>query len=203
MLDTQTTAVILVGYQNDYFAADGVFRPHFTDQDAVDAVRDRTVALVRTLADAGVLLVSTPFEIEPGFRSGARRSATLEAIEQAGAFRRGSTGAALIPELAALGDRVETVHGKVHFNGFSNTRLDELLQSRGISDLLVCGMVSSLCIDSTARAGYEKGYGITILSDCAMSRTAEEQAFYCSNVFPLYAGVSTSTQALQELGLTT
>jgi nicotinamidase-related amidase len=50
-------------------------------------------------------------------------------------------------------------------------------------------MVTSLCIDSTGRAAYERGYQVSILADCCSARTPFEQEFFCENVFPLYANV--------------
>ena len=87
--------------------------------------------------------------------------------------------------------------GKVGFNAFSNTRLDDVLRVGGITNVLVCGMVTSLCIDSTGRAAYERGYSVTIVSDCSSARTPAEQEFFCSSVFPLYGGVQTSTELVE------
>jgi hypothetical protein len=60
-------------------------------------------------------------------------------------------------------------------------------------------MVTSLCIDSTGRAAYERGYSVTVLSDCCSARTPAEQEFFCKTVFPLYAGVLDSREALAKL----
>jgi len=65
--------------------------------------------------------------------------------------------------------------------------------------VLVCGMVTSLCIDSTGRAAYERGYDVTIVSDCSSARTDAEQVFFCENVFPLYGRAATSGEVLAEM----
>jgi nicotinamidase-related amidase len=116
-----------------------------------------------------------------------------------GAFTEGSTGAENIPELDECGDRIQYVSGKVGFNAFSNTTLGDVLSERGIENVLVCGMVTSLCIDSTGRAAYERGYDVTILSDCSSARTDTEHQFFCDNVFPLYGRAATSTEVLAEM----
>jgi nicotinamidase-related amidase len=91
------------------------------------------------------------------------------------------------------------VSGKVGFNAFSNTTLEDVLSSRGIENVLVCGMVTSLCIDSTGRAAYERGYNVTVVSDCSSGRTDAEQDFFCENVFPLYGRAASSTELLDEM----
>ena len=60
-------------------------------------------------------------------------------------------------------------------------------------------MVTSLCIDSTGRAAYERGYDVTILSDCSSARTDTEHQFFCDNVFPLYGRAATSADVLDEM----
>jgi len=68
---------------------------------------------------------------------------------------------------------------------------------------LVAGTSTSLCIDSTGRAAYERGYNVTILSDCTSARTETEQRFYCDQVFPLYGRAKTSVEVVAELMQTT
>ena len=53
----------------------------------------------------------------------------------------------------------------------------------------LAGVVTSICIDSTGRAAHERGYQVSVLSDCTAGRTAFEQEFYCDKVFPIYADV--------------
>jgi nicotinamidase-related amidase len=123
----------------------------------------------------------------------------LHTIKESGAFKAGSTGADTIPQLIEFGDRIDYVQGKVGFNAFSNTRLDDVLRGRGIRDVLVCGMVTSLCIDSTGRAAYERGYSVTILADCTSARTRAEHQFFCENIFPLYGSVAEGSRLAAEL----
>ncbi len=197
------TAVILVGYQNDYFAKDGILRGVIEPVSSVDTVLEKSVAFVNALAPSDVMLISTPIVLTPEYRALASPVGILNAIKESGAFASGTVGADHIPELKALGDRVAYVHGKVGFNAFSNTDLGDVLQRRGIENVLVAGMVTSLCIDSTGRAAYERGYNVAIVADCTSARTETEQRFFCEHVFPLYGRTTTSVEVLAELGLAT
>ena len=49
--------------------------------------------------------------------------------------------------------------------------------------------ITSVCIDSTGRAATERGYRVTVLSDCTVGRTPFEQEFFCREILPLYADV--------------
>lgn len=200
-MDPRTTALVLVGYQNDYFAKDGILRPVIEVPNSVDEVLANTLALIAAVADTPMTIISTPIVLEPDYRALASPVGILNTIKESGAFKAGSTGADTIPELLAFGDRVLYVTGKVGFNAFSNTSLDRVLRERGIKDVLVAGMVTSLCIDSTGRAAYERGYNVTVLSDCTSARTAAEQSFFCGQIFPLYGAVADSLTLAAELTL--
>lgn len=188
-MNLEQTALILVGYQNDYFARDGILRGVVEEPGRVDEVLRNTMALVNKLAPTKATIISTPIVLEPGYRALASPVGILHAIKESGAFASGTKGADTIPELLALGDRIIYVSGKVGFNGFANTELDQVLKQRAIKNVLLAGMVTSLCIDSTGRAAYERGYHVTVLSDCTSARTQTEQDFFCNNVFPLYGSV--------------
>lgn len=198
-MDPATTALILVGYQNDYFATDGVLRSVVEEPNRVDAVLANTLALIRRLAPTPVSIIATPIVLSPDYRALANSVGILDTIKQAGAFQAGTVGAQNIRELEEFGERVCYVSGKVGFNAFSGTALETMLQERGIREVLIAGMVTSLCIDSTGRAAYEHGLGVTILADCTSGRTAAEQAFYCQTIFPLYGRALDSTAVLHEL----
>jgi len=188
-MDVSTTALILVGYQNDYFAADGILRDAIDDADQVGAVLQNTVELVACLNSTPILIVTTPIMFTPDYSELKEPVGILKAIKDVGAFKAGSHGAETIPELAGFGKRILEIPGKRGLNAFSNTELAVVLQGRGISDVVLAGVVTSICIDSTGRSAHERGFRVNILSDCTCGRTRWEQQFYCKDIFPLYARV--------------
>ena len=198
-MNPATTALILVGYQNDYFAKDGILRGVVEEPNRVDTVLANSLAFIAAVARTPMTIISTPIVLEPDYRALANAVGILDKIKESGAFKAGTAGADTIPELLAYGDRITYVTGKVGFNAFSNTTLDAGLRQRGIKDVLVAGMITSLCIDSTGRAAYERGYAVTVLADCTSARTPAEQEFFCSTIFPLYGKAARSTDVLASL----
>ena len=73
-----------------------------------------------------------------------------------------------------------------------------MLNKNGITNIVLAGTVTSICIDSTARSAVELGFNVTVLNDCTSSRTPFEQSFYCEEVFPLYAKVCSHTELVNE-----
>jgi nicotinamidase-related amidase len=59
----------------------------------------------------------------------------------------------------------ESVTIKTRCNAFQETDLDLKLRANGINNIVVCGMQTEYCVDTTVRAAFERGYGITVVSD--------------------------------------
>lgn len=163
------------------------------------SVLRNTVLLLEALRDTQATLVSTPIVFTPDYTELSDPVGILKAIKEVGAFKAGTSGCEVIAELQAFGDRILEVKGKRGLNAFSNTRLEAVLRENQVTDIVLAGAVTSICIDSTGRAGFEKGYSMHILSDCTASRTPVEQGFYCDTIFPLYAEVIESSTLISRL----
>lgn len=55
-------------------------------------------------------------------------------------------------------------------NSFRDTGLDEYCRNKGIDTLVIVGMMSHMCIDTTVRAGYDLGYKIVVIRDCCATK---------------------------------
>ncbi|TFC06532.1 cysteine hydrolase family protein [Cryobacterium sp. MDB2-33-2] len=81
-------------------------------------------------------------------------------------FRPETPGVGFHPLVAPI--EGETVIQKREPNSFIGTGLRELLADAGVTELVIVGMMSSMCIDSTTRAAHEFGFDVTVVSDaCA------------------------------------
>ena len=64
----------------------------------------------------------------------------------------------------------ETLIVKHAPNSFLNTNLSSVLQEKGISQLIICGMMSHMCVDTTARACMDFGLKVTLLEDACATK---------------------------------
>jgi nicotinamidase-related amidase len=200
-MDIRNTAIVFIGYQNDYFAADGILQGVIEERGRTGKVLANTLALIEALKETPATLVATPIVFTEDYSELVEPEGILKAIKAAGAFKRGTKGGETIPEFVAYGARILEVTGKRGLNAFSNTQLREKLQEKEITDLCLAGAVTSICIDSTGRAAFEMGYRVHMLSDCTAGRSAIEESFYCDMIFPLYAEVLDSVKLLARFGL--
>jgi len=198
-MSTSDTALLLIGFQNDYFAANGILRTVIEESAATNQTLQNTLRLVHALEAGDLLMLQTPILFSEDYAELNQPVGLLKAIHELKAFRPGQPGAQTIPEIAAFGSRIQTVPGKDGFNAFSHTGLGTTLQEHGIKHLVLAGAVTSICIDSTGRSAHENGYAVTVLSDCTCGRTDFEQQFYCEQILPLYAEVETADELLARL----
>ncbi|MFJ4296359.1 cysteine hydrolase family protein [Curtobacterium sp. NPDC089689] len=140
-----TRALLLVDVQLDYFPG-GAF-PLVAPEAAAEAAG----AVLRHFRGAGedvVHVFHTATETDAGF------------------FVRGTPGVAFHPDVEPRAG--EAVVEKHEPNSFLGTGLEHLLRDRGVTDLVVLGMMTSMCIDSTVRAASDLGFACTVVADaCA------------------------------------
>ena len=80
---------------------------------------------------------------------------------------RGSEGHDIVPELApAPGEVVLDKPGK---GSFYATDLETILRARGITHLVVTGVTTEVCVQSTVREANDRGFECLVLSDCTGS----------------------------------
>lgn len=91
--------------------------------------------------------------------------------ENAAIFLPGTAGVELHP---ALVPRIgETVLEKHFPNSFLGTGLRERLAAQEVERIVVCGMMTHMCIDTTVRAAQNDGFSATLLEDACMGTALE------------------------------
>jgi nicotinamidase-related amidase len=199
-IDPKTTALLLIEYQNDFTSEGGALHS------GVKSVMESTNMLANTkkaankARAAGVTVMFAPISFAKGYREiTSEPYGILKGVVDSNAFVRGSWGAAIVDSLAPSADDI-IVEGKRGLDTFASTNLDFILRSRGIKTLAVAGFLTNCCVESTARTGYEKGFSIVALSDCAATLSEEEQRFTFEKNLPMFARILTHEEFLSELG---
>lgn len=88
---------------------------------------------------------------------------------------------------AALGAREGEVLTKCRYSGFSTPELEARLREGGISQLVVCGAMTNLCVESTVRAAFDLGFKTFV---CADATAAHTEALHTASLASLSQGFS-------------
>jgi nicotinamidase-related amidase len=98
----------------------------------------------------------------------------------------------LVPELERQpSDHLVT---KQSPGAFIGTSLDDILLDRGVTQLFLTGIATSLGVESTARSGFDLGYNIVLVTDAMTDRDADAHRHSIERIFPRL-GETTVTQA--------
>ena len=116
---------------------------------------------------------------------------------------------------ARIHDSVEPAPGETvitkHFpNAFRETALADTLRERGIKSLVIAGMMSHMCIDTSTRAAADAGYACTLVHDACATRdlafggttvpAAQVQAAFMAAMNGAFAKVVSAGEAVAALG---
>jgi nicotinamidase-related amidase len=88
---------------------------------------------------------------------------------------------------------------KRQWGAFHGTELDLQLRRRGITDIVLTGIVTNMGVESTARQSYEHGYNTVIVSDATSALSDTDHEFALTRVFPKISQVDTADAVLGQL----
>ena len=101
----------------------------------------------------------------------------------------------------------EDIISKDQVNAFLGTGLDSILKTNAISDLVLCGMQTHICLEAATRAGSDLGYNCTVVEDACTTRSlkfgdtvVEAKDVHASTLATLrsYAKILTTEMYFQE-----
>jgi nicotinamidase-related amidase len=82
---------------------------------------------------------------------------------------------------------------------FISTRLDSFLKNAGIETVLVCGVVTNFCVESSAREAADYGFQVVILDDCCAAWTPELHQAALKSFELLYGYVMSYEKAIKKI----
>lgn len=169
-LDPARTALLVVDMQNDFCSPRGAFGAGGKDVSAFTATIPPVARLLARCRDAGCTIAFTrilwPDGRSPRDHAGAIRP-RLSMLVTGRAIQRGSWGGEIVEELAPQAD--EIVVDKAGMSGFHGTDLDARLKARGVTTLILCGVVTYACVLATALAARDHDYNVVMPRDAVGS----------------------------------
>jgi nicotinamidase-related amidase len=136
--------LILIDLQNEYLSGPIAV----TDADAAIANASRLLTMARS---SGAPVIHVAHKGRPG-----------------GLFDRSAERGQIVPALAPL--PAEPIVEKGLPNAFAGTDLQARLDAIGRKNLVLAGFMTHMCVSSTARAGLDLGYRLTIPADSCATR---------------------------------
>jgi nicotinamidase-related amidase len=175
------TALIVIDMQRDFLLPGGFGESLGNDVDQLLKVVPVLADLIAAARTAGILVIHTREGHEPDLSdcppAKLNRGAPSKRIGDDGKYGRilirGEYGHDIVDELAPIDG--EVVIDKPGKGAFYETDLQDVLTSAGITQLLVTGVTTEVCVHTTTREANDRGYECLVVSDCDGSYFPEFQ----------------------------
>ncbi|HBF45921.1 MAG TPA: cysteine hydrolase family protein [Psychromonas sp.] len=184
-----TTALLLIDFQNDYFPTySGAKNPLV----GTEAAAEQGAKLLAAFRQQGLPVVHVRHEFP---------------TDEAPFFLPGSDGAQIHSSVAAQAG--ESVILKHQINSFRDTDLKKVLDDAGITKLVIVGAMTHMCIDAVTRAAEDFGYECAVAHDACATLdlefngmtvpAAQVHAAFMSALSFAYAKVASADDVIAEL----
>jgi nicotinamidase-related amidase len=208
VLDPRRAALLIIDMQRDFVEPGGFGEMLGNDVSQLRPSIAPLQALLAAARRAGLFVMHTREGHKPDLsdlhHAKKVRGRGAKTIGDAGPMGRiliiGEAGHDIIPELYPIAG--EPVIDKPGKGAFYNTELSEIIADKGITQLIVCGVTTEVCVHTTVREANDRGIECLVLSDCTASYFPEFHATALRMIAAqggIFGWVSDSTSVIAAL----
>lgn len=206
--DPQTTALVIIDMQRDFVDPGGFGEALGNNVSLLRKAIPPTKRVLQAAREAKLLVIHTREGHRPDLSdlpaAKKARGKLPAGIGDKGPMGRilvrGEYGHDIIDELKPNPD--EPVIDKPGKGAFYATDFDSVLKNRGIKQLVVCGVTTEVCVNTTVREANDRGYDCLVLEDCVASYFPEFQEAGIKMIKAqggIFGWVTNSTQFLEAM----
>jgi len=179
--EPRTTALVMIDFQRDFVDPGGFGEALGNDVSLLRRAVPPAERVLKAARSAGLLVVHTReghrpdlADCPPAKKARGRLKAGIGDPGPMGRILvRGEHGHDIVKELyPEPGEPIVDKPGK---GAFYATDLHAILGNRGIQQLIVCGVTTEVCVNTTVREANDRGYDCLVLEDCVASYFPEFQ----------------------------
>ena len=181
VFDPRSCALVIIDMQRDFVEPGGFGETLGNDVSLLQSVVPPLKKVLETARAVGLTVIHTREGHEPDLSdcppAKLNRGAPSKRIGDDGKYGRilirGEYGHDIVDELAPIDG--EVVIDKPGKGAFYATELQDILTEAGITQLLVTGVTTEVCVHTTTREANDRGYECLVVSDCVGSYFPEFQ----------------------------
>lgn len=186
-------ALIVIDVQNDFCHDEGTFGKIGQDLRDIQKMVPRLIDFVEEARRARVPIIWV--RVEHGPWTNSESWLYREHVRGQPICVEGSWGAEYYLVKPQAGEREVIKH---RYSAFADTDLALILRSRGIRTILVTGVATNVCCESTAREGFMKDYHVVFVEDCNATTSRAEHEATLVNIRKFFGVVATSDQIVER-----
>jgi len=197
-LTARAAALLVIDMQNGFFSPDGSIARIGFPVDLLAPAIPGCVALVAAARAAGVPVAHTQYVYAPGHSDGGTMVDLLPDLRREHALIQGSWDADFIPELQP--GPGEPVFVKNRPSGFLNTGLEVWLDANAVERLIVCGVTTNCCVESTVRDASQRDVQTFVVEDAVAEYDPERHRVSLRAMGLLFARLVTVAEVQAAFG---
>lgn len=191
-------ALLLVDLQRGFLHPEGFVAAQGRDVSACAAAARTGYALAAAARTAGMPVIWTRHVLRADHADGGLLTTELRPrLGEIGALACGSADVE-IPEEAGV-DPADTVLDKPRYSAFFGTALDVVLAARGIRALMVVGVTTSMCVESTVRDAAQRDIRTFVVRDAVADFDASRHAASLAAMAFGFARVIDASAAMESI----
>ena len=190
------TAVLVLDFQNDFVAQEGIASPYCGDMDRMAGLISHIPSVLEFSRKRGYEVIFVRFLGDKRYQLPNMQHRDI-VLGKRPKCLEGSWGAEPHSSVNPVsGERV--FNKQAHFDAFLCDGFERYLVERGYERLVLLGVYCDVCLDSTARTAFQKGYYITVVSDCttALHLPLQDSLTFMEKVYG--ARIITHDQLIQK-----
>jgi len=198
-IDAQHTALLVVDVQNDFCHEEGFLAKQGWDVSPTHQMIPKLIHLLSEARKGKLTIIFIRQTSSESTLSPVSRELMLRAFHQTSQLicQEGSWGTEFYKVAPLPGELMVTKH---RYSALADTNLNLILRSMGIKSLIITGVATNACVESTARDGFMKDYYVIVVSDCTATQHIEDQQATLRNIRNFFGTVASSDEIIAIWG---
>lgn len=163
--DRSSTALLVIDMQNDFCHQGGYFAQTGRNITHMQSIIPRLREVIDKAREVGIRVIFIKSHFDEKYLSLSMKVRKVHQKRTEDVCREGTWGA----ELILSPEKDDIVIVKHAYSAFIMTSLEKTLREKAITSLVVTGVLTNVCCESTLRDGFMLGFNTALIEDCCGS----------------------------------
>jgi ureidoacrylate peracid hydrolase len=196
-LSESKVAMIVVDMQNAYLDDEGSMNKSGMDITELKKTVLPVSSLITACRSVDVPIIFTRYVLRADYKDAGLRSVRGPKFKEINSLVMGTWDSELDPR---MDQRLEDyVLDKTRYSSFYNTSLEVILRGLGVDTLIVCGVTTEICVESTIRDAYFRDFKIIVPKDAVAAMDIGRHKGTLATIEFGFGSVTTSAELINDL----
>jgi ureidoacrylate peracid hydrolase len=187
-------AISVIDVQNDFCAAGGAMHRLGRNVENMSRMLPSLAAFLRGVRSLGGKIVFTRHRFEPDQLTPTLLERNRNLFGGDGFPMPGSWGEGFCSPVGPVDG--EAIFSKYRYSAFSNPKFGDWLDRCGVKTLVLAGVLTNVCVETTARESDSRDFYVVVVEDCVASDSKELHRATLANIQQYFGWVCTSEELL-------